>query len=575
VFAVAVALASAGYPDAVIAHFIGDPQWPISAHVREQASPQRYLAAQIDKARKRAADRRVAPDGRPIILLVAGEIGGIVEESEAALIKANRGIYQRDGKIVFVAYTPAKTSAGENTVAIQILERGEHALLVDMAASANFKRFDRRVKDWITADPSIPIVKALQQHGLGKLRFPTLHGVITAPTLRADGSILSAPGYDAETGLFFDPGGVAFPMIPDRPTRADAERAFASLCHLIKDFPFEKPHDRSVGLSAILTACVRRSFPTAPLHAFSAPTAGTGKGKLIDIACVIATGHKAAPLGRGANDEEMEKRLASKLMAGEPFIAIDNCTQPLGGDLLCSMLTEERVSPRVLGLSKTTPISAGAFVAANGNNLVIKGDLIRRTMLCRIDAKVEQPETRVFEVDPVATAMDRRADLVVAALTILRAFHVAAHPLKPDPLGSFEKWSDVIRGAIMWLGAADPVESMNQLRKTDPVLEAIRAVMGQWQLVIGTSTTQSVTTAAIIKQAIQMHSGGEGFINPDFRDALMTVAGRDGMLNAKVLGNWLQAQQDRIVDGLQFVRMGDRQGVAVWALKRETPKSAV
>jgi hypothetical protein len=72
-----------------------------------------------------------------------------------------------------------------------------------------------------------------------------------------------------------------------------------------------------------------------------------------------------------------------------------------------------------------------------------------------------------------------------------------------------------------------------------------------------------------------MHSGGEGFINPDIRDALMTVAGRDGMLNAKVLGNWLQAQQDRIVDGLQFVRMGDRQGVAVWALKRETPKSAV
>ena len=115
------------------------------------------------------------------------------------------------------------------------------------------------------------------------------------------------------------------------------------------------------------------------------------------------------PIGSAANEEEMEKRLASKLMAGEPFIAIDNCTRPLGGESDLLDLTQERVSPRILGFSKAPPISTGAFVAANGNNLVIKGDLIRRTMLCRIDAKVEQPETRVFDVDPVAEAVAKRA----------------------------------------------------------------------------------------------------------------------------------------------------------------------
>ena len=85
------------------------------------------------------------------------------------MIKASRGLYQRDNKIVFVAYTPAKTSTGEDTVAIQILERGEHALMLDMSASANFERFDEQLKDWIPADPPISIVKALQQHGLGGL----------------------------------------------------------------------------------------------------------------------------------------------------------------------------------------------------------------------------------------------------------------------------------------------------------------------------------------------------------------------------------------------------------------------
>jgi hypothetical protein len=501
---------------------------------------------------------------RPTVRLIVGEIERIVDEAEAALIKARRGLYQRDNRIVFVAYSPAKTATGADTATIQILERGEHALIVDMAASANFERFDKRVKGWVAADPPISIVKALQQHGLGKLRFPTLHGVITAPTIRADGSILGAPGYDAATGLLFDARGVDFPAIPERPTRAEAERAFATLGDLLTGFPFVERHDRSVALSAILTACVRRSLPTAPLHAFSAPSAGTGKGKLVDIACVIATGFKAAPLSHGGNEEEMEKRLASKLMAGEPFIAIDNCTRPLGGDLICSMLTQEKVSPRILGLSKSPPISTGAFVAANGNNLVIRGDLTRRTLRCRIDAKVEQPENRVFRNDPVNDAMEKRADLVVAALIILRAYHVVGRPKKPSPLGSFEAWSDLIRGALMWLGAADPVDSMNELRKSDPVREAMRAVMGQWYSIIG---SQSVTSAEIIGRAVETHLGE--FVHADFRDALMVVAGKGGMLNGRALGNWLESKQDTIVDSRQIMRMGNRQGVALWALWKE------
>ena len=160
-------------------------------------------------------------DGKPVIRVVAGEIERIVDETELALIKANRGLYQRDGKIVFVSYTPAKTSTGEDTVTIQILERGEHALIVDMAVAANFQRSDKRVKQgWVAADPALAIVKALQEHGLGKLRFPMLHGVITAPTMRADGSVLSAAGYDATTGLLFDPGRLRF----IDPGDADARR---------------------------------------------------------------------------------------------------------------------------------------------------------------------------------------------------------------------------------------------------------------------------------------------------------------------------------------------------------------
>jgi putative DNA primase/helicase len=506
------------------------------------------------------------------IRIAAGEIERIVDETELALIKAGRGLYQRDGKIVFVSYSPARTSKGEDTLTIQIIERGEHALLLDMSAAANFEKFDKRANKWVSADPSMTIVLALQQHGLGKLRFPVLHGVVTAPTMRSDGSLLSMPGHDAATGLLFDPRGAVFPKIPDRPTRADAESAFALLNGLIGTFPFETKNDRAVALSAILTACVRRSLPTAPLHAISAPTAGNGKGKLVDIACVIATGFKASPIGQRTVEDELEKAIAAKLMTGAPFIAIDNCTQPLSGDLLNSMLTQEEVSPRILGQSKAPSVSTGAFVTATGNGLVIKGDLIRRTLLCRIDAKVEQPENRAFKFDPVMEAVERRPAFVVAALTILRAYHVAGRPGRPTPLGSFEVWSDLVRGAIIWVGAADPVETMNQLRKSDPELEALRSVMGQWREAFG--IFESATAAEAIREATKQDVTGK-LVQPDFRDALMIVAGRGGQISSRALGHWLQSKAGRIVGigdeeprpKFYFERSGERQGAALWALR--------
>jgi putative DNA primase/helicase len=63
-------------------------------------------------------------------------------------------------------------------------------------------------------------------------------GIVNAPTLRPDCSIISDPGYDAATDLFFDPLGVDFPAIPSRPTREEALAALTLIENLIGTFPF-------------------------------------------------------------------------------------------------------------------------------------------------------------------------------------------------------------------------------------------------------------------------------------------------------------------------------------------------
>jgi hypothetical protein len=255
------------------------------------------------------------------------------------------------------------------------------------------------------------------------------------------------------------------------------------------------------------------------------------------------------------------------LLAGDSIIAIDNCEKPLGGELLCQMLTQPFVRTRILGRSETPELSTAVFIAATGNNLVLAGDLTRRALLCRVDPKMERPETRVFHREPVAHAKAERAVYVCAVLTILRAYHVAGRPAQPTPLGSFEAWSGLIRGALLWLGAADPVATMEELRKADPQREDMRSLMAQWNAAIG---PDKVTVADVVKLATERKDtfGGGEFVRPAFREALLAVAGRDGNINSKSLGKWLSAKKDRVLDGSRFEHHGERDSVALWALRK-------
>lgn len=498
---------------------------------------------------------------KPVIQVVAGDIARVVDEAEAALISAG-GLYQRSNLIVFLGEAPVITADKREVVSQRIFERGEHALAEDLAAAAFIERFDKRLEDWVRVNPPPWVVKTLKER-VGRLRFPILTNVINAPTLRADGTLLSAPGYDPTTGLFFDLRGLAFPDIRTSPSRADAERALAVLDALIDQFPFVNEADRSVALSAILTACVRQSLATSPLHGFTAPVAGSGKSKLVDIASVIATGREAGVIAQGKTEEETEKRLGALFRAGDAVVAIDNCEAPLGGEFLCQVLTQASVRVRILGLSEAPEFSTRAFVAATGNNLVVAGDMTRRALLCQLDPKIERPELRTFDFEPVARVKADRGRYVRAALTVLLAYHHAGRPPKAIPLGSFEDWSNLVRASLLWLGRADPVDTMERARSSDPRLDELSSVLTQWAEVIG---KERVTVRRLIEKATrQTYTGGE-FENPDFREALLLVAGQGGVINGKRLGQWLAARANRVLRNRSIEQAGILHGNMTWQI---------
>ena len=517
--------------------------------------------------RRAQAEAKVARlvAGKPKILIQPGEIESAVDEAEAALMKSDRGLYQRANAIVYAARSRELTADGRGVTVTKILERGDHALLEDLSVAGAFLKVDQRSGAEQLCNPPMPLVRTLKERA-NRLRLPVLRAVISAPTLRADGSILEEPGYDVPTGLLFDPGASIFPKMPERPSRDDALAALRALSTLTETFPFKEEADRSVALSAMITACIRTSLPNAPMHAFTAPVAGTGKSMLVDIVSVLATGHRAAHSTQGRTDEEAEKRLGSLLLTGDSIIAIDNCERPIGGDLLCAMLTQQSLKIRILGKSESPELPTHALVTATGNNLTLLGDMTRRTLLCSLDPQVERPELRRFANDPLVDAEADRGGLVAAALTVVRAYILAGKPAPLDRLGSFENWSDTVRSALVWLGCADPVATMERVRASDPHLDELSTVMAQWQEIIG---DRHITVAEVIRIASAWDpcpGGGSGFLKPDFREALFIVAGAGPAISSRKLGKWLSRNKGRIVAERFFCEVGSTKGVSLWKL---------
>ena len=308
-----------------------------------------------------------------------------------------------------------------------------------------------------------------------------LRGIRNAPALRSDGTLIREPGYDRASSLFceFDPH--AWPAIPDNPTREDAAAALQSLAEVLKDFPFASAADRSGALAAVL-AIVGRDLVggPCPAFAFDASVRGAGKSLLADVVSILATGASPPRTSWPADEGEARKRLSSLLFKSEPprFCLFDNCSLRIGGDSLEAVLTGEVWSDRVLGSSIIREAKIRTVFGFSGNNLRLSGDASRRVVRVRLEPSEQNPEDRRgFAVADLRSHVSERfPELHSAALQVLAAFAAAGFPGDEslEPWGSFERFSRVVRGALVWCGFADPLESRQKLREdSDPDLERL------------------------------------------------------------------------------------------------------
>jgi len=275
-----------------------------------------------------------------------------------------------------------------------------------------------------------------------------------------------------------------------------------------------------------------------------APQISSGKSYLCELLTLFATPEKSTPHSFPSDDEECRKLLLSELLTAPAVIEFDNLTTDLiPHKSLCTALTSENVSGRILGQSKTAEVGTRSLFLSSGNNVEPVRDMTRRVVTIRLDPQCETPATREFIKNPVGDVHKNRGHFISAALTIVRAWVVAGKPkTEVKPLNSYGEWSELCRQPLLWLGLDDPAQCVFETMAHDPDREELASFLDVWEHRYGTYATT-------VKKVVEDCAGWA-----DLKEVLPDLAiERDGTINKRKLGWWIKRHSGRVVNGFRLV----------------------
>lgn len=435
------------------------------------------------------------PLGKPTIS-IRHDVAAMIDAAIAGVLENDRiGLYQRGGVLVRITRErPARTLAGPR----EGFSRYRAPTIPYVAlADVDYLReaVDRSVRfvraTEVGAKKILPpdwVLRGILARG--SWPFPVLETVALTPTLRDDGSVVQDPGFDARSGIFFDPSGTTFPRVEDNPTPDAARAALTRLFEVFETFPFGAAHDHVLAVAMVMTLVARPGIPgPVPCFAVTAPVPGAGKTLLAHAIANIATGRDAPVVVPTSDPEEERKRLLGVALDASPIVLCDNASGVFGSDVLAATLTSCAVTERILGKSERRTVPMRAVWIVTGNNLGWRGDLGRRVLPLALDPKCEHPEERAMrspkgqDEDFKVWCRTNRGAIATDALTVLRAYIVAGRPRHEDAvrLGTFAAWDELVRGALLWLCPDDVLRARNSVRdESDAELNSARALATEW-----------------------------------------------------------------------------------------------
>lgn len=302
-------------------------------------------------------------------------------------------------------------------------------------------------------------------------RFAPLDQLVCSPFVRPDGTVCATSGYDQATSTYLllteDVEGIE---VPEHPTDQQIEHARSLLVDdLLEGFPFPDEASLANAVATLLTPFIRSTVSLSPLAVVDAKQAGTGKNLFADTLMLVHEGKRAVPLPFHPEDEERRKFLTTVFSEGKSIFIFDEAHK-IQGVSLARALTSPVWCDRVLGGNTMAQYPNNVTWLSLGNQVTVLGDMARRSYRVRLSYEGESPEARPAEdfkhPELKQWIMENRAALVVACLTLCRAWWSRGKPAAPCDarMGSFESWQATVGGILHVAGVKGFLEGMAEWR---------------------------------------------------------------------------------------------------------------
>ena len=375
---------------------------------------------------------------------------------------------------------------------------------------------------------------------------PALRGVIGAPVLRRDGTLLQQPGYDPATGLYLA-SKVALPPVPDLPSveQVAAARDFL-LNRFLRDFPWASPADRANYLALLATPILRHyTRSLTPFALIDATMPASGKS-ILTAGPGMLYGQRVMPWAY--TEEELRKSITAVFAEQVGVVIWDNLAEGTVIDSanLALLVTVNVWSDRQLGASRNIATVNDRLWMATGNNLQVGGDMASRTVRVHLDPNMPRPEERdqsrfgIPHLDQWITVPANQLTVLWHVLVLVLDWTRNGAP-KASPLSmrQFTPWAQALGGFLAHHGIDGFLTNAAEVRGVDEDETRWRAFLSTWHSL---HPGQQMTAAELRRSGEPEHFGGT---ESDRWDGQFITTHTGKLPNALSLGRLLTGQIGR------------------------------
>lgn len=280
-----------------------------------------------------------------------------------------------------------------------------------------------------------------------ELMLRELHVVTSTPRFSSNGELRLDGGYNYIDKSYYMKT-IDIPVV-------EFDEAKALLKEMLCDFAFsdrESGKDETHAYSLLFAPPMINLIERFPLHAVSAKQERTGKSLLVES--IISLYGVPTPTVWPSDESEMSKKVTSILRSGPIFMFFDNIKQRIENSSVEACLTSNVFSDRILGRSEQISMPCKAPWVITGNNLSFGAEMMKRTVVCELNAHLEKPEERTGFKHPDLSIwiQENKGRLLGSVYSCICKWIKEGMPQYKGLLGGFQSYASNMGGLLDFLG---------------------------------------------------------------------------------------------------------------------------